>query len=63
MQAIIYCRVSTKEQAEKGYSLEGQEKDCRQFALNQGLNGVKVFVERGESAKTQDRTQLKNLIQ
>ncbi len=63
MQAIIYCRVSTKEQAEKGYSLEGQEKDCQQFALNQGLNVVKVFVERGESAKTQDRTQLKNLIQ
>jgi len=63
MKAIIYCRVSTKEQAEKGYSLEGQEKECRQFALNQGLEVVKVFVERGESAKTQDRTQLKNLIQ
>lgn len=63
MKAIIYCRVSTKEQAEKGYSLEGQEKECRQFALNQGLEVVKVFVERGESAKTRDRTQLKNIIQ
>jgi DNA invertase Pin-like site-specific DNA recombinase len=29
MRAIIYCRVSTKEQAEKGFSLEGQEK-CRE---------------------------------
>ena len=62
MKAIIYCRVSTKEQAEKGYSLEGQEKDCRQFAHNQGFEVDKVFVERGESAKTQDRTQLQNLI-
>ena len=62
MKAIIYCRVSTKEQAEKGYSLDGQEKECRQFSHNQGYEVVKVFVERGESAKTQDRTQLQNLI-
>ena len=62
MKVIIYCRVSTKEQAEKGYSLGGQEKECRKFALDQGLEVDKVFVERGESAKTQDRTQLQNLI-
>jgi len=62
MNAIIYCRVSTKEQAEKGYSLEGQEKECRKFALDNSFGVDKVFVERGESAKTQDRTQLQNLI-
>ncbi len=62
MNAIIYCRVSTKEQAEKGYSLDGQEKDCRKFATDKGFEVGKVFVERGESAKTQDRTQLQNLI-
>lgn len=63
MKAIIYCRVSTKEQAEKGFSLEGQEKECRKFALNNGYEVDKVFVEAGESAKTQDRTQLKKLIE
>ncbi len=29
---LIYCRVSTEEQAEQGYSLEAQEKLCREFA-------------------------------
>ncbi len=62
MKAIIYCRVSTKEQAEHGYSLEAQEKSCRQFALDQSFGVDRVFIERGESAKTQDRTQLQNLI-
>lgn len=62
MKAIIYCRVSTKEQAEQGYSLEGQEKECRKFASDQGYEVDKIFIERGESAKTTDRTQLQKLI-
>jgi len=59
---IIYCRVSTKEQAEKGYSLEAQRNDCIKFALNNEYEVDKVFIERGESAKTQDRTQLAKMI-
>lgn len=62
MNAIIYCRVSTKEQAEQGYSLEGQEKECRRFAADKGYDVDKIFIERGESAKTTDRTQLQKLI-
>ncbi len=62
MKAIIYCRVSTTEQANQGFSLEGQEKECREFAVNNEYEIDKVFIDRGESAKTQDRTQLKNLI-
>ena len=62
MKIIIYCRVSTKEQADKGYSLEAQEDDCRKFAINNGYEIDKVFVERGESAKTQDRTELQKII-
>ncbi|MFC1546382.1 recombinase family protein [bacterium] len=60
--AIIYCRVSTKEQAETGFSLESQESECRKFALNNKYEVDKVFIERGESAKTTDRTQLIKLI-
>ncbi len=63
MNVIIYCRVSTKEQADQGYSLEAQEKACRKFALDNEYKTAKVFIERGESAKTQDRTQLKKLIE
>ncbi len=62
MKALIYCRVSTKEQAELGYSLAVQERECRKFAEGQGLDIGKVFIERGESAKTQDRTELQKLI-
>ncbi len=62
MKAIIYCRVSTKEQVKQGYSLEGQQKECKIFAENNDYEVDKVFIEKGESAKTQDRTQLKILI-
>jgi len=62
MKAIIYCRVSTKEQAEKGFSLEAQEKACREFSFNNGYEVDNVFIEEGESAKTQNRTQLQKLL-
>ena len=35
--AIIYTRVSTDEQAEKGYSLPHQVNECRRYALNNGF--------------------------
>ncbi len=38
--AIIYARVSTEEQAEKGYSLESQIKGCRKYALDNRMNIV-----------------------
>lgn len=62
MRSVIYCRVSTKEQAEKGYSLEAQERACKKFASDNGYEVDKVFIEKGESAKTQDRTELQKLI-
>ena len=31
LKAVIYCRVSSKEQTE-GYSLKYQEEECRRFA-------------------------------
>lgn len=62
MKAIIYCRVSTKDQAEQGFSLVAQENDCKKFAYDNGYDVDKVFIERGESAKTTDRTQLQKLI-
>ena len=51
--AIIYTRVSTKNQAEEGYSLVGQEKDCKQFAELNGYNVLKIFVEKVKVLKQQ----------
>ena len=46
MKAIIYCRVSTKEQAETGYSLEAQERSCKEFAIKNDYKILKTFIER-----------------
>src|SRR5713101_1916871 len=61
MNGIIYCRVSSKEQIE-GTSLESQELACGEYARAQNIKILKIFVERGESAKFADRTQLIELI-
>jgi site-specific DNA recombinase len=60
--AVIYCRVSTKEQAEEGNSLVTQEKICREYAARQGFTVARIFIEQGESAKTANRTELQNLL-
>lgn len=59
-RAVIYCRVSSEEQV-KGYSLTIQEKLCREFVSAHGFELVEVFIEKGESAKTLDRTELNRM--
>lgn len=61
MNAVIYCRVSSKDQVE-GTSLESQELACRDYAKRQNLAISRVFIEEGESAKFADRTQLLQLL-
>lgn len=61
-KAVIYCRVSTKEQVEEGNSLPTQEKICRDYALKNGYEIAEVFIEQGESAKTAHRTELQRLL-
>ena len=62
MNAIIYIRVSTTEQAELGYSLKVQEDICRDYAKRNSYEILKLFIEKGESAKTTNRTELKKLL-
>lgn len=61
-KAVIYCRVSTKEQAEEGNSLNTQERNCREYAHKYNYEIAQVFIEEGESAKTADRTELQKLL-
>ena len=58
---IIYTRVSSLEQVE-GTSLESQEKICRNYAEKENIEILEVFVERGESAKTANRTEFSKAI-
>lgn len=61
-KALVYIRVSTPEQAE-GESLNVQEKTCIAYAEN-ALNCevIEVYREKGESAKTANRTQLNRML-
>ncbi len=43
MKAIIYARVSSKEQEETGYSLPAQEKLLKEYAERKGFEVVKIF--------------------
>ena len=61
MNGIIYCRVSSKEQIE-GTSLESQALACQEYARQHHIDILKTFVERGESAKFADRTQLLEML-
>jgi site-specific DNA recombinase len=43
MKTVLYCRVSSKEQEETGYSLPAQEKLLLEYATRKGIEVIKVF--------------------
>lgn len=54
MKSVIFCRVSSKEQEETGYSLPAQEKFLREYGEKQGLEIAKVFaISESAAGKTQ----------
>jgi site-specific DNA recombinase len=59
--AVIYCRVSTKEQTQN-LSLPTQLRNCREYCERQALQVLKEFTDRGESAKTTDRPEFQELL-
>jgi site-specific DNA recombinase len=61
-KALIYCRVSTEEQAQEGDSLDAQEKFCRQFAQNNGYDVFGVYRDEGKSGTNLDRPALQDLL-
>lgn len=59
--AVLYVRVSTKEQTEN-LSLPTQLKACEEYCRRNGYDVLERFREEGESAKTTDRSQLQALL-
>src|SRR6266542_4597683 len=59
--AVIYVRVSTKEQTEN-LSLPAQLRACEEYCRRQVYEILERFHEEGESAKTTDRTELQKLL-
>jgi len=62
MNAVIYCRVSTKEQTQN-LSLPTQLRSCRDYCKREGFNVVREFTDAGESAKTIDRPEFQQLLE
>jgi len=60
-KAVIYCRVSTKEQA-ANLSLPTQLKACREYCQRNGFEVVEVFEDAGESAKTTDSPDFQRML-
>ncbi len=60
-RAIIYTRVSSDEQAEKGYSLQYQEEQLRKYCTNRDITVVAHYRE-DYSAKTFDRPEFNKLM-
>ena len=62
-KATIYARVSTKEQAEEGYSLASQLKVLREYATQHQLELVKEFVIPESASGRQKRTTFKEMME
>ncbi|HVX26813.1 MAG TPA: recombinase family protein, partial [Parafilimonas sp.] len=60
--AVIYTRVSTKEQAEKNLSLETQLRRCKEHCFQNGYEILECFGGTYESAKTDNRKEFKRVI-
>jgi site-specific DNA recombinase len=61
-KAIIYVRVSTSDQADRGVSLDNQESACYDWAYRNAIQPIKLFREEGASAKTLNRPQMQAMI-
>src|ERR1041384_2476753 len=61
-RAVIYYRVSTSEQAERGFSLDNQKQACIKYADNNNYQRAKFFSDEGKSAKTANRPGLQSML-
>lgn len=48
-RAAVYLRVSSEEQID-GYSLDAQERQCREYAESRGMQIIRIYREEGQSA-------------
>lgn len=59
----LYARVSTKEQAKEGYSIDEQVERLKKYCEAHGRSDFKVFVDAGFSGANVDRPDLQKMIQ
>src|SRR5665213_183519 len=62
MLTLAYCRVSTEEQAEEGFSIEGHADKLRAYSALRDLGEVVVIADPGRSGKDMKRPGLQELL-
>ena len=60
MNAVIYVRYSSDSQREE--SIEGQLRECREYAERNNMTIVGTYIDRALSAKTADRPEFQHMI-
>ena len=60
MNGVIYARYSSDSQREE--SIEGQIRECKEFAERNCINIVDIYIDRAFSAKTDKRPDFQRMI-
>ena len=61
MKAVIYARYSSDNQREE--SIEGQLRECKEYAKKNGITILRTYIDRALSAKTDNRPEFQKMIQ
>ena len=60
MKAVIYARYSSAEQREE--SIEGQLRECKEYAERHNITIIGTYLDRALSAKTDNRPEFQKMI-
>ena len=60
MKAVIYARYSSDNQREE--SIEGQLRECKEYAERNGILVLQSYIDRALSAKTDNRPEFQQMI-
>ena len=60
MNAVIYARYSSDNQREE--SIEGQLRECKEYAERNGITVLSTYIDRALSAKTDNRPDFQRMI-
>lgn len=61
MKVVIYARYSSDNQREE--SIEGQLRECKEYAEKNGITILCSYIDRALSAKTDNRPEFQNMVQ
>ena len=62
MTIALYCRVSTDEQAEHGYSIDNQKERLIAYCKSQGWDDYRLYIDDGYTGTNLDRPAMKRLL-